>query len=196
MTNYEPISDSPLLREKVNRNMLYIGIFTVVMLFAALTSAVILRSADTGWAPIAMPNMFWFSTGVILFSSLTLNMAFSAARKNAFNQVKIYLTVTLVLGILFGVFQVLGWQQMVHNQIFMAGPNASPAGSYVYFISFLHLVHILAGLLYLMVIWTKSLRNTYNSGNLMGIKHAAIFWHFLDGLWIYLFLFLLLSMNF
>jgi cytochrome c oxidase subunit 3 len=194
MTDYQPVPDSRLLREKINRNMLYVGIFTVVMLFAALTSAVILRSADTGWSPVTIPKMFWISTGVILFSSLTLNLAFSAAGKNAFSQVRTFLSITLVLGIAFGVFQFLGWNEMMSNNIYMTGPTSSPAGSYVYFISFLHLLHILAGVIYLAVIWIKSFRNTYNSGNLMGIRHASIFWHFLDGLWIYLFFFLVLFM--
>jgi cytochrome c oxidase subunit III len=194
MNKYQPIPDSTLLREKINRNMLYIGIFTVVMLFAALTSAVILRSADSGWSAVAIPRMFWISTGVILFSSLTLNMAFNAARKNAFNQVRLFLGITLLLGIAFGICQLYGWKEMLAQNIYMTGSTASPAGSYVYFISFLHLVHILAGLIYLLVIWIKSFRNRYNSGNLMGIRHASIFWHFLDGLWIYLFVFLVLFM--
>jgi len=191
---YEPVSDSRILREKTNRNMLYIGIFSIVMLFAALTSAVILRSADTGWNPIVIPRMFWISTGVILFSSLTLNMALSAARKNAFNQVRLLLSTTLLLGFAFGLFQILGWREMLSQNIFMSGPTASPAGSYVYFISFIHLLHIVGGIAYLLVIWAKSFKNTYNSGNLMGIRHASLFWHFLDGLWIYLFVFLVLFM--
>ena len=174
--------------------MLYVGIFTVVMLFAALTSAVILRSADSGWSPISLPKMFWYSTAIIILSSITLNIGLMAAKSNAFGRVQLFLTITILLGIAFGISQFLGWKEMVQQNIFLTGPASSPSGSYVYFISFLHLVHILAGLIYLLVVWVGSLRKRYNSGNLMGIRHATIFWHFLDGLWIYLFLFLFFFM--
>ena len=174
--------------------MLYVGIFTVVMLFAALTSAVILRSADSGWSPISLPKMFWYSTAIIILSSITLNIGLMAAKNNAFGRVQLFLTITILLGIAFGISQFLGWKEMVQQNIFLTGPASSPSGSYVYFISFLHLVHILAGLIYLLVVWVGSLRKRYNSGNLMGIRHATIFWHFLDGLWIYLFLFLFFFM--
>lgn len=188
----QSVTDSQILKEKINRNMLYVGIFTVVMLFAAFTSAVILRSADSGWTPVKLPGMFWYSTAIILISSVTMSLGLNAAKNNQFSKIKFFLSLTILLGLGFGFSQLLGWKEMTQNNIFLTGPNSSVAGSYIYFISFLHLVHILAGLAYLLTIWFKSLQNRYNSGNMMGIRHAAIFWHFLDALWIYLFLFLFL----
>lgn len=184
--------ESQLLKERINRNMLYVGIFSIIMLFAGLTSAVILRQADTGWESPGLPFIFWISTGIILLSSVTANQALSSAKKNKLTATKTALGITLLLGIVFCITQILGWRQMVDANIYFTGPTANVAGSYIYMISGLHLLHILSGLIYLLVVWLNALKNRYNAGNLMGIRHAVIYWHFLDVLWIYLFVFLLL----
>ncbi|MEX1189482.1 MAG: cytochrome c oxidase subunit 3 [Bacteroidia bacterium] len=179
------------LKEKVNRNLLYISIFSSVMLFAGLTSGYIVRQADGGWLKFNMPIMFWVSTGVILISSITANWALVAARKNNFEQVKLALGITLALGLTFCFTQILGWGDLRAGGIFFAGKQANPSGSYFYILSGVHLAHIISGLLYMSFIFYRSLSNNYHSGNLAGVRHAGIFWHFLDGVWVYLFIFML-----
>lgn len=186
------IPESRALKEKVNRSLLFITVGTIVMLFAAFTSAYILRRADSGWQGVQIPFMFWVSTGIILLSSITMNWAVTSVKKNALSNLKIALGLTLALGFAFCVTQFIGWKHLTENGIFLTGQTADPAGSYVYVLSGVHLLHIISGLIYLIIVWAKSLKNIYNSGNSMGVRHAGIYWHFLDALWIYLFVFMLL----
>ncbi len=185
------LSESALLKEKVNRSLLYVGIFSILMLFAGLTSAYIVRQADGNWLEFSMPFMFWISTGLILLSSAAMNWALLSARNSRYGAIKVALMLTLALGIAFCFTQFLAWKELVAGGIFFSGKTANPSGSFMYILSGLHLAHIFSGLLYILVILFKSFNNRYNSRNLMGIKHCSIYWHFLDALWIYLFVFLL-----
>lgn len=179
------------LKERVNRNLLYISIFSSVMLFAGLTSGYIVRQADGGWLRFSMPLMFWISTGIILLSSVTMNWALMATKKNNFEQIKLALGITLFLGLAFCYTQISGWGDLTEGGIYFAGKQSNPSGSFFYILSGVHLAHILSALIYLAVIFVKSLNNAYHSGNIAGVKHSGIFWHFLDGVWVYLFIFLL-----
>ncbi len=180
------------LREKVNRNMLYIGIFSSVMLFAGLTSAYIVRQADGNWLQFTLPTMFWISTGIILASSASINWALILAKKNQTSQVTLALGITIALGIAFCITQILGWRELTHGGVYFAGKSANPAGSFMYILSGVHLAHIISAILYASVIFYNSLNKKYTSQNYAGVRHCGIFWHFLDGLWVYLFVFLLL----
>lgn len=180
------------LRDKINRNLLYIGIFSSVMLFAGLTSAYIVRQADGNWLQFTLPSMFWISTGVILASSASINWALIAAKNNRYSQVTQALGLTLLLGITFCITQILGWRELTKGGVYFAGSSANPSGSFMYILSGVHLVHIISAILYAGLIFVKSLSQKYNSTNHAGVRHCGIFWHFLDGLWVYLFVFLLL----
>ncbi len=180
------------LRERVNRNLLYIGIFSSVMLFAGLTSAYIVRQADGNWLQFTLPTMFWISTGFILAASATINWALIAAKNNNYSQITTALGITLLLGISFCITQILGWRELTQGGIYFAGKDSNPAGSFLYILSGVHLAHIISAILYGAVIFIKSFKHTYDSKNLAGVRHCGIFWHFLDGLWVYLFIFLLL----
>jgi cytochrome c oxidase subunit 3 len=179
------------LRERVNRSLLYIAIFSSVMLFAGLTSAYIVRQADGNWLQFTLPSMFWVSTGLILASSASVNWALIAAKKDQTKQISYALGLTLILGIGFCITQILGWRDLTNGGIYFAGKTANPSGSFLYILSGVHLAHIFSALIYCAVIFRKSLGNNYHSKNLAGVRHCGIFWHFLDGLWVYLFIFLL-----
>jgi len=179
------------LKEKVNRNLLYIGIFSSVMLFSGLTSAYIVRQADGGWLQYNLPLMFWLSTGIILVSSATAYWALLATKKNNYAQISLALGITLALGIAFCVTQFMGWTILKEGGIYFTGKSANPSGSYMYILSGVHLAHIISGIIYLSVIFTRSLSHRYNSTNIAGVRHSGIYWHFLDGVWLYLFIFLL-----
>jgi cytochrome c oxidase subunit 3 len=184
------ISEDLVLKEKVSKNLLYVGIFSIVMLFAGLTSAYIVRQADGQWLRFTLPVMFWVSSGIILVSSITMHWAVVSVRNNKLQQLIQAVSATLILGILFGVSQVYGWGELLEGGIYFAGKSANPSGSFIYALSGLHLFHILSGLIALIVVLVKSMSQKYTAENSSGVRLCATYWHFLDGLWIYLFIFL------
>ena len=181
------------IKEKVAKPLLWIAMVSMVMLFGAFTSAYWVRRGAGNWLNFELPQMFYISTAVIIISSVTMNWTLSAARKNDFKSIKIGSLLTLLLGIAFVVCQFQAWSVLVDQKVFFAGNQSNAAGSFLYVLTGLHLAHLAFGLVALLVVWIKSILHKYNSENLLGIKLCAIFWHFLDVLWIYLFLFLLFA---
>lgn len=177
---------------KVRKSLLYISIFSILMLFGGLTSAYIVRQADGDWLQFDLPGMFWYSTGIILLSSLSMNLALTAAKRNEFAKIKNYLIITLLLGIAFCITQFLGWSTLVESGIYFAGSMSNPAGSFMYVLTGVHLAHIISGLIFVLAVLIRSFNNYYNSANSAGLWRCAVYWHFLDFLWIYLFLFLMI----
>lgn len=170
--------------------MLWLAIVSIVMFFGAFTSYYIVRKAAGNWLEFQLPQMFWVSTAVILISSATMNMALQAAKKDNIKQATMFLAITLGLGVIFGISQYMGWTSLYANKIYFAGTQSNAAGSLMYLLTALHLLHVVAGLIYLTVVLVRSSNGRYGAGNHLGVKLCAIYWHFLDGLWIYLFVFL------
>ncbi|MBN8702404.1 MAG: cytochrome c oxidase subunit 3 [Bacteroidetes bacterium] len=177
------------INEKAKKMLVWLGIAGIIMVFAGLTSAYIVRKGNGAWLIISMPAMFYLSTAIILFSSLTMNWALSSIKNNNTTKLKSAILTTLVLGLLFGVFQFLAWGELIDNNIFFTGKSSNAAGSFLYVLSGLHLAHIAAGILVLLIIYYNAARGKYSSENYLGVKLGAIYWHFLDALWVYLFLF-------
>jgi cytochrome c oxidase subunit III len=175
-------------KAKVARSLLWIAIGSMVMLFAGLTSAYVVRHGAGNWVVFELPQMFYYSTAIILVSSVTINWALTSAKRNDQQKIKTALGITLLLGFGFGISQFMAWSALVNNGVFLVG---NPAGSFVYILSGAHLAHVTGGLIYLLIIYFRSTKNVYNADNLLGIQLCSIYWHFLDVLWIYLFLFLL-----
>jgi cytochrome c oxidase subunit 3 len=143
------------------------------------------------WLQFELPQLFYVSTAAIIISSVTMNWVASAAKKNDYKSMKIASLLTLVLGLAFVLFQFQAWGALVEQKVFFAGKYSNASGSFLYALTGLHLLHLAGGILALIVVWIKTLGQKYNAENMLGIKLCAIFWHFLDALWIYLFLFLL-----
>lgn len=120
-----------------------------------------------------------------------MQSALSAIKKNNTGTVKTLLIVTLALGLAFVFCQFLGYNSLVNQGVYFTGGNAS--ASFFYAITGLHLAHLIGGILSLMFVTGKSIMEKYNSNNYLGIQLCSTYWHFLDGLWIYLFLFLSLA---
>lgn len=179
------------IREKVAKPMLYLAMGSMVMLFAAFTSAYVVRQQKGDWMHFEMPQIFYISTAVILMSSVTMNWALSSAKKNEFKNIKTASLLTLLLGVGFVICQVMGWNILYSQKIVFAGKYSNASGSFFYVLTLMHLLHLFGGMIALLVVWIKSIQGKYNSENLLGVRLCAIFWHFLDLLWIYLFLFLL-----
>lgn len=180
-----------ITREKVARPLLWIAIVSMIMAFAALTSAYVVRMEKGDWLHFDMPQMFYISTAVILVSSVTMNWTLASARKNDLKNIKLGALLTLILGLAFVFFQFKAWGVLVEQKVFFAGRYSNASGSFMYALTGLHMAHLVAGLMAVLVVWIKALRERYSSSDLLGIRLCALFWHFLGVLWIYLFLFLL-----
>ncbi len=182
-------------RKGAAKPMLWIGIASMAMAFAGLASGYIVsRSAlleRENWFVFELPSYFYISTVVILASSATMIYALRQAKSGHSAKSSQAVIITLLLGLSFAVLQLLGWQALRDNGVFFTGEGSNPAGSWVYAITFFHLVHMLAGIITLIVTSIRSYSGKYTNGNTLGIELAAIFWHFLDIMWIFLFTFLL-----
>lgn len=183
--------EKKITRAKVAIPLLWLSIVAMIMIFGSLTSAYVVSRGKGGWLQFELPQLFYVSTAIILISSVTMNWTLSAARKNNLKHIKIGAFITLLLGGAFIICQFKAWGELVDQKVFFAGKSSSGSGSYLYALTGLHLVHLIFGIFALMVVLVKSLGEKYNPENLLGIRLCAIFWHFLDALWIYLFLFLL-----
>jgi cytochrome c oxidase subunit 3 len=169
---------------------LWLFIVTVVMIFAAFTSAHIVRQADGDWLIYDLPTMLWYTSAIILLSSVFMQWAYMAAKKDKPEQVKLALAITTVLGILFLVGQVKVWGQLVDNNIYF---NGNPAGSFLYVFTFVHALHLVSGVIYLIYMLISSYKYKVHAKNMLNMEMCSTWWHFLGGLWIYLFIFLLLN---
>ncbi|RAR48166.1 cytochrome c oxidase subunit 3 [Flavobacterium lacus] len=170
--------------------LLWFAMISMVMMFAGLTSAYIVSTSRKDWlADFVLPQAFIISTIIIIISSLTFHLALTTIRKNDRNKTTLWLLVTLVLGILFVVFQFLGFGQVIEMGYFFTGSESTVNTSFLYIIAILHMAHLFGGLLALLIIIYNHFKQKYNSTQTLGIELGAIFWHFLDILWILLFLF-------
>jgi cytochrome c oxidase subunit 3 len=174
---------------------MWLFIFTSFMFFAALTSGFIVYSGGSGHGlNVILPNIFRYSTAVVILSSVTLFLSSRAAKRLEFGKQRLFLWLTFALGVLFCVLQIDGWYILTSKMgIYFVNPNASR--SFIYIFTGAHLLHIFAGLLVLLNALRASYRNVSQVKNLYKMEMSSIFWHFLDIIWIYLYVFLLLNQN-
>jgi len=175
---------------------MWLFIFTSFMLFAAFTSGFIVYVGGKGGHAlnVILPDVFKYSTGVIVVSSVTLFLASRAAKRLQFGKERLFLWLTFALGVVFCCLQIDGWYILAYKmQVFFIDPNASR--SFVYVITGVHLIHIIAGLMVLLNALINSYRNSSQVINLYKMQMTSIFWHFLDIIWIYLYVFLLLNQH-
>jgi cytochrome c oxidase subunit 3 len=173
---------------------LWLFMASVVMIFAALTSAYIVRQAEGNWMVFELPSLFWVNTGIILLSSVTLHWGYISAKRDHLGTLKLAVTITTVLGVGFLVGQWFAWEQMVAANVYFVGDRASAvSGSFVYVLSGLHGLHIVSGIIFLLVVLVAAFRYQIHSKNLTRMEMCLTYWHFLDALWLYLFLFMLFN---
>jgi cytochrome c oxidase subunit 3 len=177
--------------------MLYIGMLSSLLIFLMFTFIYLARKPDAGWASFRMPVAFWLSTGVILGSSLALHGANRAFRRERFVQYKWLIGATLALGVAFTGLQYVGWEAMQRMDVLLRN---NTAGAFLYVITGVHLLHILGGLFLLVITFINAVRRTtyvdafvysVNPPNQLKLKLVTVYWHFVDALWVYLFLFFL-----
>ncbi|MFD2597976.1 heme-copper oxidase subunit III [Sphingobacterium corticis] len=187
-------SNEQLLQSrKAKKFNLWLGMIGMFMMFAALSSGFIVYTAsgvDKGIKTI-LPYAFIYSTVAIVLSSLTIHLSYNAARAEQWSKQKLFLLITIVLGILFFVSQINAWSTLIERGIYFQNPNASQ--SFIYVFTWLHLMHIIAGLIILIRCYIGAAKRIPTSNNQYRMELATIFWHFLDLLWIYIYVFLLLN---
>jgi len=150
---------------------LWLFMVSIGMLFAALTSAYIVRQAEGNWMMFDLPPLFWVNTIIILTSSITMHAAYLAARNNKTDMVKVLVGATLALGVAFLIGQWMAWEQLLAENVHLVGINASAvSGSFVYVLSGLHGAHIISGIVFLLIVLVSAYRLTIHSGNLLQIE--------------------------
>ncbi len=178
-------------RARSKKMMLWFGIISLIMSFAAWTSAYIVSSKREDWLKnFELPNAFLISVGIIVVSSATFIMAKQALKRNKMQLVTIWLFVTLALGIAFIYNQFVGFGEIITAGYNFTGPTSNVTMSYVFLIAAVHIAHVAVGLICILVVIYNHFKQKYGSENMLGFELAANFWHFVDILWVYLFLFL------
>jgi cytochrome c oxidase subunit III len=171
--------------------LLLFGMISMTMMFAGLTSAFIVSSKRADWAKnFQMPSAFFISLAAIIGCSITFYLAKKAIQKDNRQSTSIFLLSTLFLAIAFVFFQFQGFNQMVADGNYLTGPQSNITATFLYLVVLAHLAHLTGGIISLLIIIYNHFKQKYNSSQFLGIELGAMYWHFLDFLWIYLFLFL------
>ena len=178
-------------RERSKKMMLWFGIGSLIMTFAGLISAFIVSRKREDWLnDFQLPDAFIISAILILISSFTIIFAKRALKQNNMKMVTIGLLLTFGLGITFIYNQFVGFGQIIEAGYNFTGPTSNVTISFIYIIAIVHIAHVVAGLIALILVIYNHFKQKYNSNNMLGCELAANFWHFVDVLWLALFLFL------
>jgi cytochrome c oxidase subunit III len=182
----------PLLGSNRYRLGVWVAMASIVMMFTSLSSAYLVRAATSNdWYPLATPRVLFFSTALIAMSSATVEIARRKLRAAMFSAYSRWLLLTALLGLGFLALQLIAWRQLASQGIYLW---SNPHSSFFYLLTATHAVHLLGGLLALFYLILRT--RTVATGSATGEKRRAaveavsIYWHFMDVLWIYLFVLL------
>jgi len=157
----------------------------IVMLFAAFTSAMVVRRGMAfDWVSIAVPRLLWVNTGILLVSSLTLEYSRRALSAHAAENFLRWLGVTVALGVAFLAGQLVVWRELAARGVYLA---TNPSSSFFYLLTAAHGVHLLGGVLALGYVVIHAGRMARGRERRTALDVTAIYWHFMDALWIYIF---------
>ena len=182
--------------KKINSHklLMWIGIASICMMFAGWTSAFLVRKAQGNWLLFSMPTSFWISTLVILISSATMYFSIKEFKKNNITKFKLLFNATTLLGIAFMVLQFMGFKEMQKAGLNLASSSEGISGSFIYVISYVHILHMLGGVIAMIIMnFVIKFRIKKNNLSSNGLEILGTYWHFVDVLWIYLFLFFLIN---
>jgi cytochrome c oxidase subunit 3 len=165
---------------------LWVALGSIVMMFAGLTSAYIVKRDQPGWTTFPIPRAFWYSTAMILVSSVTVQMALKAFKEREMMKYRNLITLTAFLGVGFVVLQWQGFKSIWNSGVTLKG---SGGGQFLYIIAGLHALHVLGGIIALIILFIKAFASKVRRYNSIPIELMSTYWHFVDLLWIYLFIF-------
>ena len=187
------LEDQQELRKKHRRArkmMLLFSLLSITMTFAGLTSAYIVSKSRPDWlVDFQLPDYFISSTLIIILSSISIWLAKKNIKSDKFSKTSFWIGITFLLSVLFVISQFLGFQELISKGYYFTGAQSTVTTSFLYVLSMLHLVHVLAGMIVLIVVYVNNKKNKYTDEKL-GFELAETFWHFLGALWLYLFVFL------
>ena len=176
---------------RAKKMMLWFAIISMIMMFAGLTSAYVVSKSRPDWSSdIELPSGFYWSTLVIILSSITLFLGKKSILSENHRNATLYLTSTVVLGSIFVFLQFQSFAEIVSWGYYLTGSESSITSSFIYVIVIAHLAHLAGGIIVLFVLIYNHFKQRYRPGQMLGLELGAIYWHFVDALWIYLFLFL------
>ncbi|WP_339918934.1 cytochrome c oxidase subunit 3 [uncultured Flavobacterium sp.] len=171
--------------------ILLFAMVSMTMMFAGLTSAFVVSKSRVDWLKdFELPTAFYYSSIVIIACSVTFHLAKKSIQKDNKSATTTFLFATLALGILFVILQFMGFDQIVQQGYYFTGSESSITTTFLYVVTVVHLIHLVGGLISLLIIIYNHFKQKYNSSQTLGIELGAMYWHFLDFLWIYLFVFL------
>ena len=176
-------------RKKSAKPMLWVSMISMVMFFAGLTSAYVISMRRDDWVTFELPDAFYISTVLIILSSITISISQRLIKKDKRELSIAFLLITFVLGIAFVWQQYAGFEDLRSAGLFFTGPTSTVSTSFIIGISLMHAFHVLAVIIVLLVVIYNHFNHKYTSDDLLGFELGAIFWHFIDVLWIYLFFF-------
>lgn len=176
-------------KKKSAKPMLWVSMISMVMFFAGLTSAYVISMRRDDWVRFDLPQAFYISTFLIVMSSILLMLSQKFLKDNNRQLSLWFLVITLILGLGFIWQQYVGFNQLKSSGLFFTGPESTVSTSFIIGITFMHVLHMLAGALVLFVVIYNHFKYKYTPDNMLGFELGAIFWHFVDILWIYLFFF-------
>jgi cytochrome c oxidase subunit 3 len=168
---------------------LWIGIASIVMMFAGLTSAYIVKRNQANWITFDLPAIFWYSTAVIILSSLTLYRSQNLFKRREMIKYRAAVVATMFLGILFLIMQVIGLSQLWIKGITL---TKNVSYSFLYVILALHALHVIGGVVALVILFMKAFSVKVRNYDIVPLEVISTYWHFVDALWIYLMIFLLM----
>jgi len=171
--------------------ILLFAMVSMTMMFAGLTSAFVVSKSRADWLKdFELPSAFWISTLVIIGCSVTFHLAKKSIQKDNRSATTTFLLLTLALGILFVVLQFIGFGQIVESGYYFTGSQSTITTTFLYVVTVTHLAHLAGGIISLLIVIYNHFKQKYNASQTLGIELGAMYWHFLDILWVYLFLFL------
>lgn len=167
---------------------LWVGIGSIIMMFAGLTSAYIVKQGQAEWTSVVVPKIFYYSTAVMLLSSLTIQMALKAFKERNMHQYRRLISLTALLGIGFIAMQITGFVQLTNSGMPLTGSGAS---AFLYIIFGLHALHVMGGAVALLIMLIRAFSARIRNYNPVPVEVVATYWHFVDLLWVYLLVFFL-----
>ena len=173
------------VENNAKKQLLWIGMGSILMFFGGLTSAYIVRKPEGNWLEFVLPEYFTFSTVIIVLSSVLLFFVKGQLRKNN-SAFQLVLSV-LLLGLLFTFFQFKGWQQLIAQGVYLTGEGSNASGSFLYVLTLAHLVHLFGGLIALLYVTIQSKKKVFTIENSLAIDLTSLYWHFLALLWLFVF---------
>lgn len=182
--------EAAIMRSKTAMPMMWVGLVSFIMMWAGITSAYVIRQSQGDWLYFDIPTVFFQSTAVIIASSLTFILAQMFIKRDQKTLTTLMLFATLVLGVVFSFLQYEGFMQLFNNGIYATGRDSNASGQYFNLIVWVHVAHVLGGILSLLFVIIKNIFGKYSSTDYLGIKLSGTYWHFIGILWVYLILFL------